>query len=163
MPRLHLTAADLSAYNAAVALLDLGLRVSLVCTLTGISPRWVRDAYRQRFGEQPKSGKLPETCLPYLAKLSNRIDGSGFAHFYFHLYGDYEVNAERILESITAFRKTLGRDFDPNMAYFVCRDIAAGVVTFRACPECAVEYIKDTSATMAAPCPYCRVQNANAA
>lgn len=154
--RRSITVSDLENLNLSRQLIERGMRLSLIGALTDVSIGWLRDAYRDIHGEQAKPGKTPESCLPFLGRIPDRAQCSSFASFYRSVNGDYAMSAERLITTADSFQRVCG-EFDINAAYFVCRDLHAGLITSSWCDDCNLTYIPDTPNRRDAPCPFCRI------
>lgn len=148
-------ATELSKYAQTQALIQAGLRLSIIRGMTGLGTRVLRAWWWEIRGEKPPNGKLPETCLSFIKdKMANAAILSAYAAFHQRMHGDRQ-DVDAMLSSWRNYQEITGQDVDINAAYYTLRDIRAGIVLLVPCKGCGMKYIYDRGGIHSSQCPFC--------
>lgn len=132
----------------AVRLLQLGLRVPLVCEMTHLSDWFIRKLAREALGEAPQKGQLPNSELWYL-RGRNNLHASLFISFYLTLKkgGGPEVNASTLLiQSFQHYRTViesagLPEVMTPDRAWWLIKSLQIPQLKRAQCIDCEGYYL----------------------
>jgi len=144
---------DLENLQLARALIQAGLRLSIVRALTDVGTLTLRQWWKDIHGVRPANGKLPESVLSYIKDEDSAARISAFAALYRRLNGP-ALTAEGLLTAWQEFQRICG-SFDINAGYFALRDIRAHIVALSRCSVCRAAYIYDTGNKFTEKCPFC--------
>lgn len=147
---------DLENLQLARALIQAGLRLSIVRALTDVGTLTLRQWWKDIHGVRPANGKLPESVLSYIKDEDSAARISAFAALYRRLNGP-ALTAGGLLTTWQEFQRICGR-FDINAGYFALRDLRAHIVALSRCGACRAAYIYDTGNEFTEKCPFCGAQ-----
>jgi len=145
--------AELQKLRLAHALIQAGLRLSIVRGMTGIGTRTLRQWWKDIHGVRPSNGKLPESVLSFIKDKDSAARLSAFAAFHRRLYGS-ELTPESLLTTWREYQRLWGA-IDINAAYFAVRDVRAWIVSLSRCRACRAIFIYDVGSRHTDRCPFC--------
>lgn len=145
--------AELEKLRLAHALIQAGLRLSIVRGMTGIGTRTLRQWWKDVHGVRPSNGKLPESVLSFIKDKDSAARLSAFAAFHRRLYGS-ELTPESLLTTWREYQRLCGA-IDINAAYFAVRDVRAWIVSLSRCRACHAIFIYDAGSRHTDRCPFC--------
>ena len=145
--------AELESMNLANQLIRIGLRLSIVRSMTHLGTRILRQWWKEAHGVSPVNGKLPESVLSFIKDKSTASRLSAFAGMHQLIYGT-ELTAKSLLTTWREFQEICG-PLDINAAYFAARDVKARIVVLSRCPKCNATYIYDAGSKHTDHCPFC--------
>ena len=79
---------QIATWNIAQQLIEAGLRLSIVHSLTGLSTTPLRQLWRDIHKEMPRKGKLPETCMSYMRNRGEAAALSAYVGVHMKLFGE---------------------------------------------------------------------------
>ena len=161
--------AEINRFDTAVALIHRGMRLSIVSHVTGIQPKTLRSLCREIHGCRPVSGQIPSTSgilvtrwaqamASVLAALYRTASGTG-------IYD--QINLSALLVAYDIYLQFMGDVTSPTspvkllnitQAWVIARDIRTGVVYFRKCSHCGVDYICTLDCRLSPSCPICALR-----
>lgn len=145
--------AELQKLQQAYALIQAGLRLSIVRGMTNTGTRTLRKWWRDVHGVKPSNGKLPESVLSFIKDKDSAARLSAFAALHRRLYGS-ELTPESLLTTWREYQRLCG-PIDINAAYFAARDVRAQIVSLSRCRVCSATYIYDVGSRHTNRCPFC--------
>lgn len=162
---------DIKNIQIACDLIESGLRLPLVNSLSGIeSRRMLRGLWKEIYGEKPNPGQLPDSVIRYIKDYQSAAELAGFVALYRSIqesqgqFASYDgvrnfnlvLNPLTLLESWKEFKKLTGTCIDINAGYYVVRDIIFEIVLYATCKSCSASFIFDPSKRHTERCPFCR-------
>jgi hypothetical protein len=146
--------AELQKLHLAHALIQAGLRLSIVRGLTRIGTRTLRQWWKDIHGAKPSNGKLPESVLSFIKDKDSAVKLSAFVAVYKRLNYGIVISPENLLATWREFLRICGT-IDINAAYFAVRDVKVGIVVFSRCDQCNAGFIYDAGSRYTDRCPFC--------
>jgi len=159
---------EIQNIQVACDLIESGLRLSLVSSLSGVESRvLLRDLWKEIYGHRPSPGKLPDSVIRYIKNYQTAAELAGFVSFYRSIQEsqgalneirnfNLVLNPLTLLETWKEFKKLTGTCIDINAGYYVVRDIIFEVVLYVTCGSCSASFIFDPSKRHTERCPFCR-------
>ncbi|MBU9211617.1 FlhC family transcriptional regulator [Burkholderia multivorans] len=145
--------AELQKLRLAHALIQAGLRLSIVRGMTDIGTRTLRQWWKDVHGVKPSNGKLPESVLSFIKDKDSAARLSAFAALHRRLHGS-ELTPESLLTTWREYQRLCG-PVDINAAYFAVRDVRAWIVSLSRCRVCNATFIYDAGSRHTDRCPFC--------
>lgn len=147
-------------HYCAAELIEEGMRIALVQSLTGIAWRPLRELWTSIHGDQKLPGRMPNNTLSYISRggQSHLVLSTIAACFFSAMQDKQMTEIEAFIKSWSTAKLFDGNDttVDINAAWFAIRDCKAGLVTLCKCKVCDANYILDAiSAKKTSPCPFC--------
>jgi hypothetical protein len=155
--------------ETAVELIRREMRVSIVHSLTGISPKALRALHREIHGRGAVAGQIPSTG----GILSTRImhaTASVFATLYHSTGGSGVFEQLDLKAMLTAYDLYLELCQDLpaltpnacpisiNQAWAITRDIRTGAAYFHRCQRCRILYLLAEESRLPPACPICSLR-----
>jgi hypothetical protein len=147
--------AHIQTWSLAQTLVGAKLRLSITASVTGLSSAMLRKLWRETHGISPTPGKLPESASSFIKTSKDAARLSTFAALHLSHHGKVDSSAEKLIESWRAYQSLMGETLDINAAYYVLRDIRAGLIDVVTCSGCGARYIFDGSFDLTKRCPFC--------
>jgi len=158
--------AAIHRFDTAVALIQRGLRLSIVSHTTDIPLKTLRSLHREIHGRSPLSGQLPSLRSMLATRLGQAV-ASVFAALYRSVGGSgvfdrIELTALlaahdlylSLLEEIIPCEPSV-KPLDINQGWVIARDIRTGTVYFQDCRVCRIRYIVAVDIRLSPRCPIC--------
>lgn len=144
--------------NQAAILIESGMRIALVHSMTGLPMRMLRDLWSAIHGELKPPGRMPYNSIAYI-KNGQSVTGLAMV-VSVYLYAEKERKSivESFLSAWEASQLSADSDsnLDINAAWYAVRDVKAGIITWCRCNRCGASYIFDTKMTRKSDgCNYC--------
>jgi flagellar transcriptional activator FlhC len=139
---------QMHAFENAVNLLKLGLRVPMVCEMTRLSGWFIRKLALETCGEPPPKGQVPNSELWYL-RGRNNLHASLFAAFYIALKKRSDQNVEAstlLIKSFKQYREVielagLPEVMTPDRAWWLIKSLTIPILTRAQCRQCEGYYL----------------------
>lgn len=150
--------AQIAKWNLAKQLIEAGLRLSIVHSLTGLSTTPLRKLWRDIHNQMPRKGKLPETCMAYMRNRNEAAALSAYVGVHVMMFGEATNSPYDLLTSWRAHLVMMrGQEvkLDINAAYFALLDVRRKTVNFIRCSGCGGQYIHDQGSHLTDRCPHC--------
>ena len=150
--------AQIASWNTAQQLIEAGLRLSIVHSLTGLSTTSLRQLWRDIHNEMPRKGKLPVTCMAYMRNRGDAAALSAYVGVHMMMFGEPTSSPHDLLASWRAHQSVMrGQEIrlDINAAYFALQDVRCKTVNFIWCSGCGGQYIHDHGSHLTDRCPHC--------
>lgn len=162
---------DIKNIQIACDLIESGLRLPLVNSLSGIeSRRLLRCLWKEIYGERPAPGQLPDSVIRYIKDYQAAAELAGFVALYRSIQESQDQSSSydrvrnfklilkplTLLETCKEFKKLTGISIDINAGYYVVRDIIFEIVLYATCKSCSASFIFDPSKRHTERCPFCR-------
>jgi hypothetical protein len=150
---------ELERFRDAYELVKEGLRVSIVCALTGVTSHFVKGMWQDVHDELSKRGQLPTSVHVFVKDPSIAAHLSGFVAYCKTKHSDLRsvIAARPLLEAVREYRWLSGTDIDITAAYYAVRDVAANIVDWRYCRCCDAHHLYSIRRFAMRGCPFCRL------
>ncbi|MDE3010480.1 MAG: hypothetical protein KGI67_06285 [Pseudomonadota bacterium] len=140
--------AEIRRYRQAQALLELGLRVPVVCEMTRLSHWFLRKLSQEIRGTSPAKGQVPNSELWYL-RGRNNLHASLFLALYRPIAARAEAGTEAPDLLILAFRRYrevvaaagLPEILSPDRAWWLLKSLRVPTLKRVRCRECGGVYL----------------------
>jgi flagellar transcriptional activator FlhC len=140
--------AEIRRYRQAQALLELGLRVPVVCEMTRLSHWFLRKLALEIRGTAPAKGQVPNSELWYL-KGRNNLHASLFLALYRPLQAAAEPDTEAADLLVLAYRRYreviaaagLPEILSPDRAWWLLKSLRVPTLKRVVCRECGGIYL----------------------
>jgi len=151
--------------GSAIELVRRGARVAVVCTLTGLSVRPVRELYPQLRGCSPPRGPVHDTGCRMIKTRRQQAHASLFAVLYERFSGDAVCRAtapQPLIAAHDLYLEFVARAGDPpeidiNVAWVIARDLRIGSSRLVPCEQCQIAYLVSENSRVREGCPICSV------
>jgi len=153
-----LTLNEIKQYNVAHDLVCAGLRISIVRWLTDVEVKKLRGWWRVVHNKRPPNGKQKETVLGFVKTNKDAARLTAFALIYMKSYKN--LTGEYLLDEWQQYCQTFGY-IDVNAAYYVVRDLTAGIISLSNCGVCGAAFIYDKGNRHTEKCPFCHATSAH--
>lgn len=157
---------EIQNIQVACDLIESGLRLSLVSSLSGVESRGLlRDLWKEICGHKPSPGKLPDSVVRYIKDYQSAAELAGFVSLYRSINGSQRhvatgsrllLNPKTLLETWREFKGLTGVSVDINAGYYAVRDVMFKLVLYPNCRTCSAFFIFDPSRRHTERCPFCR-------
>ena len=130
----------INQYALAIELISLGARTKIVAKETGLSPKIIRQAIEDMYGQSAPSGSL-KTSPQFITKSFSRLKEGTLYVFFFRI----EKNHDFCRRSINAYRRyssyiqTVSKNdpiFDFSDAYMIAKWSDSGLLKLVRCGHC---------------------------
>lgn len=150
---------DLERFRDAYELVTEGLRVSIVCALTGVTAGFVKAMWKEVHDELSKKGQLPNSVHVFVKDPSTAARLSGFVAYCKTKHTDLRtvIAARPLLTAVGEYRWLSGTAIDITAAYYAVRDVAAEIVEWRYCRCCDAHHLYSIRRFPLRGCPFCRL------
>ena len=152
---------ELERFRDAYDLVRSGMRVSIICALTGVTPHFVKQMWVDVHNEASRSGQLPASVHVFIKDPSIAASLSGFVSHCQSRYKDLReaLSARALLDLTQQYNWVAGTTIDITSAYYAVRDTAAGIVERRYCGSCDTHHLYSPLSFQMRGCPFCRLVN----
>lgn len=144
--------------NQAAILIESGMRIALVHSMTGLPMRMLRDLWSGIHGELKPPGRMPYNSIAYIKNGQSVTDLATVVSVYLHAEKERRTNIESFLTAWEVAKITADSEsnLDINAAWYAVRDVKAGIITWCRCNRCGASYIFDSKTTRKSDgCNYC--------
>lgn len=144
--------------NQAAILIEGGMRIALVHSLTGLPMRLLRDMWSGIHGELKPPGRMPYNSIAYIKNGQSVTDLATVVSVYLCAEKERRTSIESFLTAWEVAMITVdsGSNLDINAAWYAVRDVKAGIITWCRCNRCGASYIFDSRITRKSDgCNYC--------
>ncbi len=150
---------EIERFRDARDLVKLGMRVSIISALTGVTPHLVKKMWKDTYNQVSPSGQLPTSVHVFVKDAVTAANLSGFVAHCAMKYADLKLalTARNIIIAQQQYRRLAGCEIDINTAYYALRDVAARLVEWKHCCTCDAHYMYLVRSFPLRACPFCRL------
>lgn len=150
---------ELERFRDAYDLVKQGMRVSIVCALTGVTSHFVKRMWLDVYKEASKSGQLPASVSVFVKDPVMAANLSGFVAYCLSKHSDlrYVLAARPLMNALNEYRWLSGTNTDITAAYYAIRDTASRLVEWRYCSCCDAHHLYSPRSFQLRGCPFCRL------
>ena len=144
----------------ALALVQVGVRLTYVRATTGLPEQFLRDLWRDVHGKSPAPGGTYSEVDSGLRNIKQRREAAAFANLYFTAVEGKEIKSiqpRRFIQAWKAFRELLpDADMNPTLGWTIIRNLCAKLTRLETCNVCGTGFIRHAEQYgRSARCPFC--------